>query len=39
MEYIYDIVLNFNDCYYEFYEWNNKDKSRNNQKKDKGDKG
>lgn len=26
MEYIYDIVLNFNDCYYEFYEWNNKDK-------------
>ena len=26
MEYIYDIVLNFNDCYYEFYEWNSKDK-------------
>ena len=25
MEYIYDIVLNFNDCYYEFYEWNSKD--------------
>ena len=25
MEYIYDIVLNFNDCYYEFYEWNTDD--------------
>ena len=26
MEYIYDIVLNFNDCYYEFYEWKSTDK-------------
>ena len=25
MEYIYDIVLNFNDCYYEFYEWKEDD--------------
>ena len=26
MEYIYDIVLNFKDRYYEFYEWKKKDK-------------
>lgn len=29
MNYIYDIVLNFNKCYYEFYEWNKKDKLLN----------
>ena len=26
MEYIYDIVLNFQDNYYDFYEWQKKDK-------------
>ena len=26
MDYIYDIVLNFQNNYYEFYEWNTKDK-------------
>lgn len=26
MEYIYDIVLNFQDDYYDFYEWQTKDK-------------
>ena len=26
MEYVYDIVLNFQDKYYEFYEWRKKDK-------------
>lgn len=26
MDYIYDIVLNFNDEYYEFYEWKKEDK-------------
>ena len=26
MDYIYDIVLNFNDDYYEFYEWKQEDK-------------
>ncbi len=26
MEYVYDIVLNFRDKYYDFYEWNKKDK-------------
>lgn len=26
MEYIYDIVLNFQNKYYEFYEWHHKDK-------------
>ncbi len=26
MKYIYDIVLNFNDKYYDFYEWNSDDK-------------
>lgn len=26
MQYIYDIMLNFNDCYYEFYEWKKRDK-------------
>lgn len=26
MEYVYDIVLNFQDKYYEFYEWMKKDK-------------
>lgn len=26
MEYIYDIILNFQNKYYEFYEWNPKDK-------------
>lgn len=26
MEYIYDIVLNFQDEYYDFYEWKNEDK-------------
>lgn len=26
MEYIYDIVLNFQDEYYDYYEWQNKDK-------------
>lgn len=25
MKYIYDIVLNFNELYYEFYEWNEED--------------
>ena len=25
MNYIYDIVLNFNSNYYEFYEWNKND--------------
>ena len=26
MEYIYDIVLNFQKTYYDFYEWNRADK-------------
>ena len=26
MEYVYDIVLNFQDNYYDFYEWNKSDK-------------
>ena len=26
MDYIYDIILNFQEKYYEFYEWNNNDK-------------
>ena len=26
MEYIYDIVLNFHPCYYEYYEWQSTDK-------------
>lgn len=26
MEYVYDIVLNFRESYYEFYEWHSKDK-------------
>ena len=26
MNYIYDIYLNFNKTYYDFYEWNNNDK-------------
>lgn len=26
MSYIYDILLNFQDSYYDFYEWNNEDK-------------
>ncbi len=26
MEYIYDIVLNFHSCYYEYYEWQSTDK-------------
>ena len=25
MEYIYDILLNYNKEFYEFYEWKNKD--------------
>ena len=25
MNYTYDILANFNETYYEFYEWNNKD--------------
>lgn len=29
MNYIYDIVLNFQDYYYNFYEWKNKDKIKN----------
>ena len=29
MKYIYDIVLNFQDNYYEFYEWKRKDKLKN----------
>ena len=29
MNYIYDIVLNFQDNYYEFYEWHPKDKIKN----------
>lgn len=29
MNYIYDVVLNFNKCYYEFYEWKKKDKLLN----------
>ena len=29
MDYIYDIVLNFNDDYYEFYEWKQEDKINN----------
>lgn len=26
MNYIYDVITNFNDTYYDFYEWNKKDK-------------
>ena len=26
MDYIYDIVLNFHENYYEFYEWKSSDK-------------
>ena len=26
MNFIYDILLNFNNEYYEFYDWNNDDK-------------
>ena len=29
MNYIYDIVLNFQDNYYQFFEWNRKDKIKN----------
>ena len=29
MNYIYDIVLNFQDYYYDFFEWNPKDKIKN----------
>ena len=29
MKYIYDIVLNFHENYYEFYEWKRKDKVKN----------
>lgn len=29
MNYIYDIVLNFQDNYYQFYEWNRSDKIKN----------
>ena len=29
MKYIYDIVLNFHEDYYEFYEWKRKDKIKN----------
>lgn len=29
MNYIYDIVLNFQDEYYQFFEWNKKDKIKN----------
>lgn len=25
MNYIYDVLANFNDCYYDFYDWNNND--------------
>ena len=29
MNYIYDIVLNFQDNYYNFFEWNREDKIKN----------
>ena len=29
MDYIYDIVLNFQDEYYDFYEWKQEDKTKN----------
>ena len=29
MNYIYDIVLNFQDNYYQFFEWNRTDKIKN----------
>lgn len=32
MNYIYDIVLNFQDNYYQFFEWNRKDKIKNIEK-------
>lgn len=32
MDYIYDIILNFQDHYYEFYEWHKEDKIINIQK-------
>ena len=29
MNYIYDIILNFQDNYYQFFEWRHKDKIKN----------
>ena len=25
MNYIYDVLANFNDCFYDFYDWNDSD--------------